>query len=244
MESNTRAAYAVVLLLTVLAFTPQPCRATAITFDLTKVNWRYDSTTESFDLSLPAAKGNLTFALDPTASYSQSVPTAFNAVEKQLNFTVTDRTGWALMDLQADFHFNSGLLEVDVTAIQVKSLELSMRNPPSINARETFWVGPDTRPPQNWAAMWGGAANVATLTNQYHFTLTNDSALFGPVLNLPAFVFPDPVNTPGGGGGDPFLFADPLDSPEPSTIVLFGTGFCALAAILRRKRAAGTVVNS
>jgi len=242
MESNTRAAYVVVVLLTVLAFTPQPCRATAITFDMTAVNWHYDSTLESFDLSLPAAKGNLTFALDPTASYSQSVPTVYSAIEKRLTFNVTDRTGWALMDVQADFHFNSGLLEVDVTAIQVKSLELSMRNPPSINARETFWTGADPRPPIDWAAMWGGAANVATLTNQYHYTLANDSALFGQVINL----FPAPVSAPGGGGGggDAFTFADPLDSPEPSTVVLMGTGFCALAAILRRKASAGTAANS
>src|SRR4051812_9051680 len=229
MESKTRAAYLIALLLTVLAFAPQPCRATAITFDMTQVNWHYDSTLESFDLSLPAAKGNLTFALNPAAAYSQSVATAYNAVEKQLTFNINDRSGWALMDIQADFHFNSGVLEVDLTAIQVKSLELSMRNPPSINARQTFWVGPDTRPPQDWAAMWGGAQNVATLTGAFHFDLTTDAGLFGPVISLPpAFLFPDPVSSPGDPGGG-FTFADPLDSPEPSTVLLFGTGFCALA---------------
>jgi len=235
MKVNRHLVHTFALLLVFLAFAPLSCLATTITLDMTGIDWHFDSTSETFDLSLPAAKGSLTFALNPNAAYVQSTPTAYTAVERALSVNITDRSGWALLDIKADFHFDGGILNVDVTTVQVKSMELAMRNPTSVTARQFFYPNSLAAPSSDYGAMWGGAQNIAALTTQYHFNIGTDAGLFAPMIAIPpAFLFPDTPSSPGPG--NPLLFADSSDNPEPASIVLMGTGLGALIWFMRRRQ--------
>jgi hypothetical protein len=244
MEVLRRIVFGSVLLITILSVASQPCHATAITFDLKNVPWLFDGTSESFDLKMQGARGDLTFVPTPFATIIQSVPSAFSSIEKRLTVTLEDRVDWQLAGLQADLRFNGGSANVTFKATEVRTFNKDLSNTPSIAAIQSFWIGPDRRPSSDYISAWGGAQNVNITTSQYQFTFNNDSKLFSAATKIPAafLVFDTPgSNNSYYGGGGFGLFAD---APEPASLILTAAGLGALAFVAARRKRRQTVTAS
>ncbi|MEO8127928.1 MAG: PEP-CTERM sorting domain-containing protein [Bryobacteraceae bacterium] len=228
---------AVAVVLTGLAIAPQPCSATAITFDLKNVKWDFGTTTESFDVQMLGARGNLTFALTPVASaYPIAVSTAYTAIEKTLVINVPDQPTRQILSIQADLHFNGGLLDVTVNTIEVRSFSSDLSATPGLQGIQTFFVGADPRSDSMKLAQWSRYQNLTQTVSSYHFNFTDDNKLFSPLTVIPAgFLVPVDTSQSSGGGGGGLNFDVSADAPEPGSIGLALSGLGALL-FYRRKR--------
>ena len=234
MVANKHGFVAIGFVLTILALAPQPCGATAITFDLKNVVWNFDNSTVSYDLRMQGARGDLTFGLNPGSSFIPSVASTYSAVEKGLVINLEDRPDWQLLKIQADFHFDGGNADVTVRTREVRSFSTDLSNTPGIQAIQTFWTGPDTRPSYAWWAEWGGPQNVAESISVFRFTFKNDSSLFSPRTIVPTAFLDLPTYSADASGG--FMPFNSFDNPEPASLVLVGGGLLTVAIILRRRR--------
>jgi hypothetical protein len=100
----------------------------------------------------------------------------------------------------------------------------------------SFWFAANGDNPSDFSALWNGT-QLLSLTNpttgaawtEYSFNVTgtgNDTITFNGADN-PAWMALDNVSvTPGGGGGT---------VPEPSSLLLLGSGVLGLGGVIRRK---------
>jgi hypothetical protein len=79
----------------------------------------------------------------------------------------------------------------------------------------------------------GSAPNM----NDLHFTVTNATVtgLETPNANGNLFIADILFGAQGGTGTGPVDVSVPVSTPEPASLVLFGTGLVSIAGILRRK---------
>jgi len=243
MTRNKTSFITTLLFLIAFAVAPQLCNATAITIDLTNVGWNSDTTSESFDLQMLGARGNLTFQVKPqTNSYVTGIATAYSAIEQGLVIHLDDQPTRQLLSMQVDLHFNGDSVDVNVNTIQVRSFSPDLSATPGIQALQTFWIGADPRSDSLKLAQWSRYQNLTQEMTSYHFNFADSASLFTPLAAVPPGIF-IPASDPVSFGGDPFGFGTFDDAPEPASIVLTAAGLVALGLFLRKRRGLRPVGN-
>jgi len=227
----------ILLLLIAFAVAPQLCNATVITVDLKNVAWDFGDTSESFDLQMLGARGDLTFQVKPgDAAYITGVSTAFSAIEKGLVIQLDDQPTRQLLSMQVDLHFNGASLDINVNTIQVRSFSPDLSATPGIQAVQSFWIGTDPRSDSQKLAQWSRYQNISQEMTSFHFNFADNGSLFNPLTKLPPGFFL-PTSDPVASERDPFGFgaADFGDAPEPGSIVLTAAGLGAFILFLRKR---------
>jgi len=228
------------LSLTILGTPIQTCFAATIQLDLSGLMWNALTQGQYFDLQLKTPNQNVSYSLNLTEGSTSLNPTVaanYAAVERKLVIDLSGNQSYEQLEIQADFQFFNGTAYAQISTFGINPVP-DLSGPPA-DALQTYWsnVTMPGRP------VFGA---LALQVDHFQFDFLPPPVTppvienIGPIIAAggppsgPQFSPPSFDPAPGLPGFDPLAG---LETPEPATLGLFGTGLMLLG--LRRRRFMG-----